>query len=94
MLDVNALPVSLLDLGFVTHGIHMNARLVFLSANISSDCKSLVISGPINSRIYPPGPAWLYLVIDGIPSAGKKVMVGTGDGPPVDEAAIKKQVFP
>ena len=84
------LSVSLMDLGFVTHGVHMNARLVFLSANISSDRKSLVISGPVNSGIYPPGPAWLYLVIDGVPSAGKKVMVGNGQHPPVDEEAIEK----
>lgn len=91
VLRVNApISVSLMDLGFITHGIHMNARLVFLSMNMSPDRKSLVISGPINSRVYPPGPAWLYLVVDGVPSVGRKVMVGNGEGPPVDKAAIEK----
>lgn len=79
-----------MDLGFVTHGVHMNSRLVELSASISEDRKSLSVTGPPNSRIYPPGPAWLYVLVDGIPSAGRKVMIGSGEGPPVDEGAIEK----
>lgn len=79
--------VSLIDLGFITHSIHMNSRLVSLTVNsISSGV--LQVQGPPSTLIYSPGPAWLYLVNDGIPSVGKKVMVGVGNGPPVDEAAI------
>lgn len=46
------------------------------------------MQGPPSNLIYPPGPGWLYLLNDGIPSVGKKIMVGDGNGPPVDEAAI------
>lgn len=65
----------------------MNSRLVTLKVtNISSGV--IQVQGPPSTLIYPPGPAWLYLLNDGIPSIGKKVMVGDGNGPPVDEAAI------
>ena len=46
--------------------------------------------GPPNENIYPPGPGWLYVVVDGVPSVGKRVMVGSGEGPPVDQQAINK----
>ena len=84
--------VSLMDLGFVTHGLHMNSRLVYLSYRPSSSSSptSLAVTGPPNPGVYPPGPAWLYVVVDGVPSVGKKVMVGSGDGPVVDQGAIQK----
>lgn len=66
----------------------MNSRLVTLKAtSISSGI--IQVQGPPTVNIYPPGPAWLYLLNDGIPSIGKKVMVGDGNGPPVDEEAIR-----
>ncbi|OAX42005.1 hypothetical protein K503DRAFT_797528 [Rhizopogon vinicolor AM-OR11-026] len=46
-----------------------------------------------NSRLpaaYPPGPGWIYIVVDGVPSIGFQVIVGSGDGPPVDQAAWDK----
>ena len=39
-----------------------------------------------------PGPAFLYVVADGVPSTGWKVMIGDGQGPPVDEDSLKKYV--
>ena len=54
----------------------------------------LTVRGPPNGNIYPPGPAWLHVVNDGIPSEGMKVMVGSGKGPAVDETALHKFVFP
>ncbi|KAF8333942.1 putative copper radical oxidase [Cantharellus anzutake] len=81
--------VALMDLGFVTHGLHMNARLVYLKCSVvAKDSRVLQVYGPSSAGLYPPGPAWLYVLIDGIPSVGKKVMVGDGEGPPVDQAAI------
>jgi hypothetical protein len=78
-----------MDLGFVTHGVHSNARLVHLLFTISSDTE-LTITGPPDENIYPPGPGWIYVVIDGIPSAGRKILVGSGKSPTVDEAAWRK----
>lgn len=81
--------VSLMDLGFETHAVHMDQRLVQLVATLSSDKKSLVVTAPPSNTIYPPGPAFLYVVTDaGVPSFGHKTIVGTGASPPVDEAAI------
>lgn len=33
---------------------------------------------PPNAAILPPGPALLYVVVNGVPSTGSWVMVGTG----------------
>jgi Domain of unknown function (DUF1929) len=78
-----------MDLGFVTHGVHSNARLVYLSFTVSSDTE-LTITGPPDGNVYPPGPGWIYVVIDGVPSDGRKTLIGSGESPIVDEAARKK----
>ena len=79
-----------MDLGYVTHAIHANARLVFLASSLSADSQALTVTGPPNGNVYPPGPAWIYLVVDGVPSVGKKVMIGDGKGPEVDDNALNK----
>jgi len=73
-----------MDLGYVTHANHANSRMVYLET-LPRQGSSLFITGPPNGTIYPPGPGWLYIVVDGIPSEGTKVMVGDGQRPPVDE---------
>lgn len=77
-----------MDLGYVTHAVHANSRLVYLAVSI--DGETATITGPPNGMIYPPGPGWLYLVVDGVPSKGIKIMVGDGKGPEVDEDATRK----
>ncbi|KAG6910297.1 hypothetical protein DXG01_011694 [Tephrocybe rancida] len=79
--------VALMDLGFVTHASHANARLVYLECSRAGNI--LTIIGPPDGNIYPPGPGWIYLVVDGVPSVGVKVMVGDGNGPPVDKKAYE-----
>ncbi|KAJ7467804.1 glyoxal oxidase N-terminus-domain-containing protein [Mycena galericulata] len=81
--------VALMDLGFATHGVHMDQRLVQLVSTLSADDKTLTVTAPPTGAIYPPGPAYLYVVTNtGAPSFGHKTIVGTGASPPVDEAAI------
>ncbi|KAJ7230312.1 glyoxal oxidase N-terminus-domain-containing protein [Mycena pura] len=81
--------VALMDLGFATHGVHMDQRLVYLAATLSADKKTLTVKAPPTAAIYPPGPAYLYVVTNtGAPSFGHKTIVGTGASPPVDQAAI------
>ncbi|KAF8912064.1 copper radical oxidase [Gymnopilus junonius] len=82
----NSIQVVLIDLGFVTHAVHANSRLVYLVHSYQNGV--FTIQGPPNGNVYPPGPGWLYIVADGVPSEGKKVMVGNGQGPPIDEAAM------
>jgi hypothetical protein len=77
-----------MDLGYVTHAVHANSRLVYLVATLDGD--RLKVIGPPNGNIYPPGPGWLFVVVDGVPSTAIKIMVGDGGGPPVDKEALKK----
>jgi hypothetical protein len=77
-----------MDLGYVTHAVHANNRLVYLSSTLNDEI--LTISGPPNGKVYPPGPGWLYVVVGGVPSIGIKLMVGDGLGPPSDEEATRK----
>jgi hypothetical protein len=79
-----------MDFGYITHAVHANSRLVYLKMTYKNDL--LTVRGPPNGNIYPPGPGWLLLVVDGIPSEAIKVMVGSGKGPPVDEGALRKFV--
>ncbi|CAE6504231.1 unnamed protein product [Rhizoctonia solani] len=72
------LAVSLMDLGFVTHSVHMNSRLVELESKLAQDGRTLTVSSPPSGSVYPPGPAWIYILADGIPSIGRKLMVGNG----------------
>jgi hypothetical protein len=68
--------------------VHANLRLVYLVSSLDAD--TLVVTGPPNANIYPPGPGWIFVIVDGVPSEGVMVMVGDGSDPPVDEAAWKK----
>ncbi|KAJ7800826.1 glyoxal oxidase N-terminus-domain-containing protein [Mycena olivaceomarginata] len=87
--DTTGVTVALMDLGFATHGAHMDQRFVKLVSKLSPDKKTLTVTGPPTSRIYPPGPAFLYVVTaGGVPSFGHKTIVGTGASPPVDQGAI------
>ncbi|KAG8690448.1 hypothetical protein FRC08_010528 [Ceratobasidium sp. 394] len=77
-----AVKVSLMDLGFATHSVHMNLRLVELECTLAPDGRSLTIHAPPSGLVYPPGPGWIYVLADGIPSTGRKLMVGDGGNPP------------
>ncbi|KAF7337886.1 hypothetical protein MVEN_02011700 [Mycena venus] len=79
--------VALMDLGYVTHAQHSNSRLVFLEHTVLGN--TLQITAPPNNNIYPPGPAWLFLVADGIYSEGVQVMVGDGGNPPRADQGVK-----
>jgi hypothetical protein len=81
--------VSLMDLGFVTHGVHANSRLVELPVH-KMDGDTVTLMGPASQGIYPPGPGWLFILVDGVPSKGRSVMIGDGTGPVVDDSAQEK----
>ncbi|KAL4260899.1 Glyoxal oxidase [Pleurotus pulmonarius] len=70
--NVRDVSVSLIDLGFATHGVHMDQKLVQLQSTLSRNRKTLQITAPR----------------DGVPSVGHKVLIGTGASPPVDQGAI------
>ncbi|KAK7681668.1 hypothetical protein QCA50_015402 [Cerrena zonata] len=74
--------VALMDLGFSSHAFHSGARLVFMSAQLSGDQRSLTVTAPPNPNVFPPGPGFVFLTVDGVTSEAQKVMVGTGASPP------------
>ena len=67
--------------GFVTHGLHMNQRMVELrcSSMTTKGDRSVMIEMPdekvVGPGVLPPGPYVLYLLVNGIPSVGQFVMV-------------------
>ncbi|KAJ6630531.1 copper radical oxidase [Mycena sp. CBHHK59/15] len=81
--------VALMDFGYVTHAVHANSRLVYVAASLSEDGTELMVTGPPNGMVYPPGPGWLFLVVDGVPSEAHHMMIGDGRSPPVDETALR-----
>lgn len=92
--NTTAVSVSLIDLGFATHGVHLDQRLVVLKAVLSSNKKTLTVTAPSNATVYPPGPGFVFVLTqDGVPSVAARTLVGTGKGPPVDQGAIDKCVF-
>ncbi|KAI0037117.1 glyoxal oxidase precursor [Vararia minispora EC-137] len=84
-LSSDVVQVSLMDLGFSTHAFHSGARLVFLNARMSANRTSLTFTMPPNSRVYPPGPATIFLTVNGITSVGVQTIVGSGAPPPIME---------
>jgi len=71
----------IMDLGFHTHAVSLDSRYVGLVSVYHAATHKLTITGPPNANIYPPGPAFLYILGDGIPSNGTKLIIGTGADP-------------
>ncbi|GEM09311.1 copper radical oxidase [Rhodotorula toruloides] len=75
-----------MDLGYSTHGAHMSQRMVELAATLKGN--KLTVTAPKTTGLYPPGPGWIHILADGIPSKSTKIMVGPGNSPPVSQSAI------
>jgi hypothetical protein len=75
--------VVLIRGGFSTHAMSMGQRYVELDSSYFIDAvggtTTLFVSQlPPNPAILAPGPAMLFLVVNGVPSEGQFVMVGSG----------------
>jgi hypothetical protein len=77
--------VSLMDLGFSSHSFHSSARLVFMNATLSKNRNTITFTTPPSGRVYPPGPATLFLTVDNVTSVGVQTIVGSGASPPILE---------
>ncbi|KAI9435759.1 glyoxal oxidase [Lactarius indigo] len=75
--------VVVMRTGFSTHTMNMGQRLVELEISYTANadgsgilhCSNL----PPNPAIFPPGPAFLFVVVNSVPSIGNFVMVGSGE---------------
>ncbi|KAJ7495844.1 copper radical oxidase, partial [Mycena galericulata] len=75
--------VAIIRTGFSTHGMNMGQRYVQLDATYTAygenNTATLHVSQlPPNAAILAPGPALLFVVVNGVPSVGVLVMVGSG----------------
>lgn len=74
--------VSVVRPGWVTHGMSMNMRFLQLNNTytVNNDGSLTIHTSqmPPNSNIFQPGPAFVFVCINGIPSNGTSVIVGSG----------------
>jgi hypothetical protein len=70
-----------MDLGFATHSLHNTDRLVWLTSTLTGG--TLRVTAPPNGRVYPPGPAWIFVTVDGVTSEGAMTLIGSGGNPPI-----------
>jgi hypothetical protein len=75
--------VVLIRGGWTTHGMNMGQRLLQLNntytVNSNGSITLHVAQVPPNPNILTPGPALFFVVIDGIPSNGTMLIVGSGE---------------
>ncbi|KAL0064280.1 hypothetical protein AAF712_008724 [Marasmius tenuissimus] len=69
--------------GWTTHGMNMGQRYLQLNSTYTVNKDgSLTIHAsqmPPNANIFQPGPAWVYVVVNDVPSKGSQVIVGSGN---------------
>jgi len=87
-LNANTVQVALIDLGYSTHAFKASSRVVFMHATLASNKKSITITTPPNNKVYPPGPGWIFITVDGVSSAGTHVLIGNGKPPPVEDQGV------
>lgn len=77
-----ATKVVVIRQGFSTHAMNMGQKALRLNSTYSvSDSGGVTIhvsQMPPNANLFQPGPAFVYVVINGVPSNGTMVIVGNG----------------
>ncbi|TEB14488.1 copper radical oxidase [Coprinellus micaceus] len=81
--NVNHVSAVVIRTGFSTHAMNMGQRYVELATSFtgyqSNHTATLHVSQlPPNAAVLAPGPALLFIVVNGVPSVGVHVMVGSG----------------
>jgi hypothetical protein len=57
---------------------YLELETSYIKDEDSSEIKLNVAQMPPNANIFQPGPAYIFLVVDGIPAQGEMVMIGSG----------------
>ncbi|QRV93538.1 glyoxal oxidase [Ceratobasidium sp. AG-Ba] len=80
--------------GFSTHALNMGQRYVELQSTYTGNedgSGTLHVSQlPPNPSIFPPGPALIFVVLNGVPSVGQQIMVGSGKIEKQKTAAVQE----
>ncbi|WOO82856.1 Aldehyde oxidase GLOX [Vanrija pseudolonga] len=100
--DPSTIKVAVVRTGFSTHGMNFGQRYLELETsysliNATGEVTLTVGQMPINPNIFTPGPAMIFLVVNGIPSEGELVVIGNGQigTQPIGAATVlpQSQVF-
>ena len=74
--------VWLIRQGFATHAMNLGQRIMQLNNTYTVQSNGTIVLHtaqlPPNPNLFQPGPAFLFVTINGIPSNGTYVMVGNG----------------
>lgn len=80
--NVQNTTVVLVKTGFSTHAMQMGHRMLVLEStytgNVDGSATLHVSQVPPNPALLAPGPALAFVVVNGVPSVGVQVTVGTG----------------
>ncbi|KAI0066271.1 glyoxal oxidase [Artomyces pyxidatus] len=80
--NVNRTKIVLMRMGFSTHAMNMGQRLIELEKayTVKTDGSAVLHCSqlPPNPAIFPPGPAYIFVVVNDVPSVGVQIMVGSG----------------
>ncbi|KAF7321783.1 hypothetical protein MKEN_00700100 [Mycena kentingensis (nom. inval.)] len=81
--NVQNASVVVIRTGFATHAMNMGQRFVQLDSTYTAFTENNtatmhVSQMPPNPAILAPGPALLFVVVNGVPSVGVQVMIGSG----------------
>jgi Domain of unknown function (DUF1929) len=80
--NLKSTKVMVIKTGFSTHAINFGQRAAELdftyTANQDGSAVLHVSQLPPNAAIVAPGPGWLFVVVNGVPSVGVSVMLGSG----------------
>lgn len=80
--SIDSVKVVVMRTGYSTHAMNMGMRMVQLNSTwtLNADGSGVIHSAqmPPNPSIMAPGPAMIYVTVNGVPSVGVDVMVGNG----------------
>ncbi|WWD22747.1 hypothetical protein CI109_107240 [Kwoniella shandongensis] len=87
--------ITIVRTGFSTHAINFGQRYLELATTYTKNAQTGEVTihasqMPPNSNVFQPGPAMIFLVVDGVPSEGKMIMIGSGQigTQPISAAAV------
>ncbi|WRT63285.1 uncharacterized protein IL334_000189 [Kwoniella shivajii] len=93
--DPSKAKVVVIRTGFSTHAINFGQRYLELETSYTKNSDSGEITlhvsqMPPNSNIFQPGPAMIFLTVDGVASQGKMIMIGSGqiETQPISAATV------
>ena len=71
---------------------YLELETTYIKDEDKNDITLNVAQMPPNANLFQPGPAYIFLVVDGIPSQGEIIMIGSGNIE--EQTLLAKTVLP